>query len=82
MKVYELLSFNKELLKKIHTAGIKPDDYKYVDLYADYVSLKSNGEKVSYIVAKLSDKYQVSERQVYSVIGKMERDVSTAKIAQ
>lgn len=30
MKVYELLSFNKELLLKIHIAGLKVDDYKYL----------------------------------------------------
>lgn len=50
MKVYELLSFNKELLLKIHIAGLKVDDYKYVDLYSDYLQLKGAAEKVTYIV--------------------------------
>lgn len=82
MKVYEILSFNRELLKKIHIAGIKPDDYKYVDLYAEYEAMKAAGEKVTYIVTSLSDRYDISERQVYSIIGKMGREVSTANAVQ
>lgn len=82
MKVYELLSFNKELLLKIHIAGLKVDDYKYVDLYADYLQLKGEGEKVTYIVTHLSYKYAISERQVYSIVRRMENEISTANAVQ
>ena len=82
MKVYELLSFNKELLLKIHIAGLKVDDYKYVDLYADYLHLKNKGEKVTYIVNHLSHKYAISERQVYSIIRRMEHEITTANAVQ
>ncbi|MFR9651401.1 MAG: hypothetical protein SNG35_05200 [Rikenellaceae bacterium] len=78
MKVYELLSFNKELLLKIHIAGLKVDDYKYVDLYSDYLQLKGAAEKVTYIVQHLSDKYDISERQVYSIVHRMQQDIATA----
>lgn len=39
MKLYELLDFNKELLNRLFCAGIKPEDYRYVDLFADYKRL-------------------------------------------
>lgn len=82
MKVYELLSFNKELLLKIHIAGLKVDDYKYVDLYADFLHLKNDGEKVTYIVSHLSHKYAISERQVYSIVRRMENEITTANTLQ
>lgn len=82
MKVYELLSFNKELLFKIHIAGLKVDDYKYVNLYTEYLHLKNEGEKVTYIINHLSDKYAVSERQVYSIVRRMQKEITTATIVQ
>lgn len=51
MKVIEILNFNRELLKKIQDAGIRLEDCRYIDLYADYMKLLGHGEKVSYIVA-------------------------------
>lgn len=74
MKLYELLEFNKELLKRLCSAGIKPEDYKYVDLFADYEHLNREGEKKTYIVAVLADKYRMSERQVYTVIGRLSQE--------
>lgn len=78
MKVYELLKFSRELLLKIHTAGVKVDDYKYVDMFMEYQALKDKGDKITYIVNHLSTKYEISERQVYCVISRMQRDVLTA----
>ncbi len=82
MKVYELLGFNRELIDKIYSAGIKVDDYKYVDLYSEYICLKGQGEKVTYIVSHLSSKYLISERQVYSIVGRMQQDITTANPMQ
>lgn len=68
MKIIEIVKINRELLKNLHTAGVRMEDAEYINLYADYHKLKENGEKVSYIVAVLSDRYSVSERTVYSLI--------------
>lgn len=75
MKIYELLQFNKELLNRLCSAGIKPEDYKYADLFADYERLTREGEKKTYIVAILADKYSISERQVYAVISKFSQEL-------
>lgn len=80
MKVYELLRFNKELLKRFHNVGIKPEDYKYIDLYSEYKELLSRGDKVTYIVLILAEKYKVSERQVYNVVGKFSKDIDYCKV--
>lgn len=74
MKVIEILNFNRELLKKLQDAGIRLEDCRYVDLYSDYIKLLGQGEKVSYIVAILSDRYSVSERKVYDLIKRFQSD--------
>lgn len=79
MKLYELLNFNKELLKRLYSAGIKPEDYKYADLFVDYERLHRAGEKKTYIVATLADKYSISERKVYSVINHLSQELDCCK---
>ena len=74
MKIFELINFNRELLKKLQEAGIRLEDARYVDLYTDYVDMHCNGDKVSYIVAVLSEKYAVSERKVYGLLKRFQSD--------
>ena len=74
MKIIEILKFNRELIKKLKTLGIRLEDEEFVDLYTDYTTLLNRGEKVSYIVALLSEKYAVSERKVYTLIKRIKSD--------
>ena len=74
MTVYEILSFNRELIEKLEAVGIRPGDCKYIDLYAEYVRMRHGGEKVTYVVSFLSEKYHVSERKVYGLLKKFVRD--------
>ena len=74
MKIIEVLKFNRELINRPKMSGIRLEDAEYVDLYADYTTLLGRGEKVSYIAARLSDKYAVSERKVYILIKRFQSD--------
>lgn len=74
MKIYELINFNRELLKKLADAGVRLDDAQYIDAYADYLEMLKNGEKVSYTVAVLSERYSISERKVYSLLKRFQSD--------
>lgn len=56
MKVFEILNFNREPLKRLQQAGIRIEDVEYIDLYNDYRVMLGGGEKVSYIVATLADR--------------------------
>jgi hypothetical protein len=80
MKVIELLNFNRELLKRLQAAGIRLEDAYYIDLYADYARLLEQGEKVSYTVAVLSEKYSVSERKIYTLVKRFQSDCKTLTI--
>ena len=62
MKVIEILNLNRELLIFFQKAGIRLDDVQYIDLFKEYRTLSAQGEKVSYIVARLATEYAISER--------------------
>lgn len=74
MKIFEILSFNREILDRLDRLGIHPDDHKHLDLYNDYRTMKARGEKVTYIVAILAERYAVSERKVYNLIARLGKD--------
>lgn len=73
MTLYEAINFNKEVIDRLISMGFKADDCRYVRLYADYMEMKERGEKVTYIVTVLSEKYDVSERKVYYLIKRLGR---------
>lgn len=74
MKVIEILKLNRELLNICRDVGIRMDDVQYIELYNDYNRLLAAGEKVSYIVAVLAERYAVSERKVYALIKRLRAD--------
>lgn len=74
MKVIEILKFNKEILKRLQQVGIRLDDARYIDLYYDFEEMTGSGDKVSYAVAVLADRYSVSERKVYALLKRFRSD--------
>lgn len=80
MTIYEILSFNKELLQRLFNAGVKTSDCLYVDLFNDYIRMRNAGNKTTYIVAVLSDKYTMSERKVYDVTRHLSRDCKNGAV--
>ena len=74
MKVIKILKLNRELLNICRTAGIRLDDVRYIELYNEYSRLLAEGEKITYIVAALSDKYGVCERTVYDLIRRLKAE--------
>jgi hypothetical protein len=74
MKIIELVLFSKELLSKIKNAGVRLDDYAYIDMYNDFMRMQGSGEKTTYIVAVLAEKYNISERKIYYLIKRLNSD--------
>jgi hypothetical protein len=74
MTLFDILKFNRELIQRISHSGYKNGDYKYVELYGEFLQLKQQGHKISYIVSSLSEKHCVSERKVYSIIQRFKKD--------
>lgn len=74
MKVIEILNLNKELLIYFQKVGIRLEDVQYIGLYNEFRTLKAQNNKVSYIVATLAAKYNISERKVYDLIRRFKTD--------
>ena len=68
MVVIDALKFNRELLERMRSAGVRMDDVRYIDLYADVKSMTAAGDKKTYAVAVAADRYNVSERLVYDIV--------------
>ena len=47
MKIFEILNFHRELLNRLYASGVRLEDARYIDLYADYSRMLGDGEKVS-----------------------------------
>ena len=68
MTLFEALKFNRESLEMLIKLGIKQDDIRYIDLYSEFEVMKNRGEKTTYAVLHLANKYSICERKVYDVI--------------
>ena len=71
MTIYEVLKVYSGSLNILYDIGVTPEDYRYIDMYEEYMKLKSKGEKTTYIVAELSSKYDVCERNIYAIIKRL-----------
>ena len=74
MKVKELIKIGKEMMKMLHERGIKMEDYQYLQMVDEFDHMKGHGHKTTYIIAYLAEKYNICERKVYKIIGKMVLD--------
>lgn len=75
MKAYELLNINESLLKVMESLSLAISDVKYVPVIKEYIRLMGEGNKKTYVVQVLSDKYDIAERTLYRVVEKMMGDV-------
>ncbi|MBO4499206.1 MAG: hypothetical protein J5732_03005 [Bacteroidaceae bacterium] len=71
----DLIEFNKELFQKLKQAGIKLEDYKYCDLYRDYVEMSREEPNRKVVMLTLAQRYGITDRQVYNIINHMKSPV-------
>lgn len=60
----------------LQKCGIKPEDEKHISLYKDYAKMLADGEKSAYIQMRLSEKYGICPRQVYSIYKRLNERIS------
>lgn len=71
MKAYELLMINRSLLEAMERCSLGIGDVRHVDMIREYISLSAEGNKKTYIIRVLSDKYNVPERTLYRTIDRL-----------
>jgi len=76
MRRIDLVEFNKELLQKLNEAGIRLEDYKYCDLYRDYLQLSETTKSRKTVILTLSERHHISDRQVYNILHHLEKSVN------
>ncbi|MBR1377978.1 MAG: hypothetical protein IJ557_02485 [Bacteroidaceae bacterium] len=77
MKAAEIIKLASNFLELLHKNGIKITDYQYLRLWEDYQNMLSRGDKVSYIVAMLAARYDMSEREVYKILRRYKTNCQT-----
>lgn len=75
MKRADLILYCEEMMRKLRKAGVRPDDYKYADLYRDYLKMKETESSRKVIILSLAQKYNYTDRQVYNIIRHMEKEI-------
>lgn len=74
MKVYELLQAVEDVCKHLNENGVKATDERYLQLYADWVRMRNEGQKYQYIVYYLSTQYNVSESGIARIVKRFEKE--------
>lgn len=74
MKVIEALKFSRDTIWNAYLLGVNGSDVKYIPLYDEYMRMLADGCKVVYTVAVLAEKYGITQRSVYSVIKRLDRE--------
>lgn len=80
MTAFEILNFNRELLMRMLLLGLKPEDCRYLEMYAEFDRMRRDGEKVTYAVSALSIKYNLSERGMYKIIKRLDKDCTDCSV--
>lgn len=80
MTVYEALKMCGGMIEALEKAGVKPADHKYIALFEDYQRARKCGEKISYIVLCLAQRYGMSERNVYEVVKRLGSDCKSVSL--
>lgn len=75
MTRYDLIKLNVSLVKTMLSNGIETRDVQYIPMYEEYREMKKMHHKVGYIICFLAEKYHMSERGIYKVIGRFKERV-------
>ncbi len=68
MTNYEALIFIRGIIDILARLDVKPADYKYMDLYREYLEMRGQGEKKTYIEAVLTQKWTISRAKYYTLL--------------
>lgn len=79
MRIIDLIEFNKELLQRMNEAGIRLEDYKYCDLYHDYLKLSETMPTRKAVILTLAERHHISDRQVYNILHHLELSVKKSR---
>lgn len=78
--IADLLHLNERYFHLLNENGVRIEDVQYLDLYRDFKRLQKDGLKQSYIVAHLSEEYDIPERTIYRVIARLSKPITYSEM--
>ena len=77
MTRFDLINLNKTLIQVMVENNVDIKEIQYLPLIAEYKQMKKAHHNVGYIICYLGEKYNLSERGVYKVIGRLTSRIKT-----
>jgi len=75
MTVFDLIKVYEGPINVLNDANVNLSDVRYIKLFNEYLRMKKEGHKLTYIVAFLVDEYSVGQATVYRIIDKFSKPV-------
>lgn len=75
MTVFDLIKMYEGPINVLNDANVNLSDVRYIKLFNEYLRMKKEGHKLTYIVAFLVDEYSVGQATVYRIIEKFSKPV-------
>lgn len=76
MTVYQILSLARPIFETLLAEGVNMKDAQFIDLYADYLSMRERGDKTAYIEAILCEKYGIKRAKFYMIVRSFQTEVN------
>lgn len=76
MTNYELLIMNRSMVEVLLANHININDVQNFQIYEQFMEMKKQGHKVTYITVFLAHKYGMTDRGIYKIIKRLSRSVS------
>lgn len=76
MTNYELLIVNRSMVDVLLANHININDVQNLQIYEQFMEMKKQGHKVTYITVFLAHKYGMTDRGIYKIIKRLSRSVS------
>lgn len=76
MTNYELLIVNRSMVEVLLANHININDVQNLQIYEQFMEMKKQGHKVTYITVFLAHKYGMTDRGIYKIIKRLSRSVS------
>jgi hypothetical protein len=73
---YSLLKLNLNQVKIMSKCGLSVDDVRYIPMYEEYLSLRSEGVPKERIYQHIKSRYHISESTAKRVIKRLSRKVT------
>lgn len=70
---------NRSMVEVLIANHININDIQNLQIYEQFIDMKQQGHKVSYITVFLADKYGMTDRGIYKIIKRLSRQVSVSQ---